>query len=153
MVKSSTLQTASEKKTTKSATKPAAKKTAARVQSSTLTKAAAAKSAIDATPKPVVVTSSSVLVTDPALKKKELIDTVTERSGIKKKDAKPVIEAMLEVLGETLAEGREMNLQPLGKIKINRTKEVQGGNVLIVKVRQSSRVPGSGRASDVDAAG
>ncbi|MEN8983771.1 MAG: HU family DNA-binding protein [Planktotalea arctica] len=93
------------------------------------------------------------MVTDPALKKKELIDTVTERSGIKKKDAKPVIEAMLEVLGETLAEGREMNLQPLGKIKINRTKEVQGGNVLIVKVRQSSRVPGSGRAPDVDAAG
>lgn len=92
-------------------------------------------------PKPVVVTETTPTVTDPALKKKELIDTVTELSGVKRKDAKPVIEAMLEVLGKTLANGREMNLQPLGKIKINRAKEVQGGNVLITKIRQSNRVP------------
>ena len=90
-------------------------------------------------PKPVVVTETTPTVTDPALKKKELIDTVTTISGIKRKDAKPVIEAMLEVLGETLSEGREMNLQPLGKIKINRTKEVQGGTVMITKIRRSNR--------------
>lgn len=104
-------------------------------------KAAAAKSAITAQPKPVVVTEKTNVVSDPALKKKELIEAVTERSGIKKKDAKPVIEAMLAVLGQTLADGREMNLQPFGKVKINRAKDVQGGKVLITKIRQSNRVP------------
>mgnify|MGYP000937055550 FL=1 len=89
----------------------------------------------------MVVTEKTPVVSDPALKKKELIEIVTERSGIKKKDAKPVIEAMLAVLGQTLAEGREMNLQPLGKVRINRAKDVQGGKVLITKIRQSNRVP------------
>ena len=56
-------------------------------------------------------------------------------------NAKPVIEAMLAVLGQTLAEGREMNLQPLGKVRINRAKDVLGGKALITKIRQSNRVP------------
>lgn len=102
--------------------------------------AAAVQSGVKATPAPRVVTDAVPSLADPAIKKKELIDAVVERSGIKKKDAKPVIEAMLAVLGKTLAEGREMNLQPLGKIKVNRSKEVQGGTVLIAKVRQSNRV-------------
>ncbi len=110
-------------------------------KSGTSTKAAAAQSAVSSQPKPVVVTENTPSVSDPALKKKELIDTVVERSGIKKKDAKPVIEAMLAVLGQTLADGREMNLQPFGKVKINRAKDVQGGKVLVTKIRQSNRVP------------
>ncbi|WP_375266398.1 HU family DNA-binding protein [Planktotalea sp.] len=110
-------------------------------KSSKSTKAEAAKSAVTSQPKPVVVTDNTLVVSDPALKKKELIDTVVERSGIKKKDAKPVVEAMLAVLGQTLADGREMNLQPLGKIKINRAKDAQGGKVLVTKIRQSNRVP------------
>ena len=104
-------------------------------------KAAAAMSAVSSQPKPVVVTEKTPVVSDPALKKKELIDSVTELSGVKRKDAKPVVEAMLAFLGQSLAEGREMNLQPLGKIKINRAKDVQGGEVLIAKIRQSNRVP------------
>lgn len=99
--------------------------------------AAAGKTA----PKPVVVKDTQPTVSDPAMKKKELIETVTERSGVKKRDAKPVVEAMLAVLGEALAEGRELNLQPLGKTKLNRAKDVQGGRVLIVKMRQSNRTP------------
>ena len=71
------------------------------------------------------------------LKKKELIELVVERSGIKKKDAKPVIEAMLAVLGETIAKGREMNLQPFGRVKYNRTKETTSARVVVTKIRQS----------------
>ena len=115
-------------------------------------KSAAAKSVVSSQPKPVVVTENTPVVSDPALKKKELIDTVVERSGIKKKDAKPVVEAMLAVLGQTLAEGREMNLQPLGKIKINRAKDVQGGKVLVTKIRQSNRVPNAPKDPIAEAA-
>ncbi|WP_306116557.1 MULTISPECIES: HU family DNA-binding protein [unclassified Roseovarius] len=71
------------------------------------------------------------------LKKQELIDLVVSKSDIKKKYAKPVVEAMLEVLGETLAKGREMNLQPFGKVKYNRTKETTSARVVVTKIRQS----------------
>jgi len=128
---------ASGARKTKAKVPAPAKKTASSVRESI---AEAVKSGVKAAPKPKVVSDKSPTLTDPALKKKELIDAVVERSGIKKKFAKPVVEAMLGVLGDTLGKSREMNLQPLGKVKINRSKEVQGGTVLIAKVRQSSRV-------------
>lgn len=133
MAKPAKTQTTTRKKTTKTAKAPTAAPRAA--------KASVAKAVTAAKPKPVVVTETTPVVADPAMKKKELIEAIVERSGIKKKDAKPVIEAMLDVLGKTLAEGRELNLQPLGKIKVNRTKDVQGGKVIIAKIRQSNRVP------------
>ena len=86
-------------------------------------------------PNPVAV--SDVVVSQPELKKKELVDLVVVRSGIKKKDAKPVVEAMLAVLGETIASGRELNLQPFGKLRINRTADKENGNVIVCKLRQS----------------
>ena len=36
-------------------------------------------------------------------------------------------------------DGREINAQPLGKVKINRKKDVQGGTVLVTEIRQSDR--------------
>ena len=72
------------------------------------------------------------------MRKKELIDLVVERSGIKKKDAKPVVEAMLAVLGETIGDGRELNMQPLGKLRINRSVERSNGRIIVCKIRQST---------------
>ena len=56
-----------------------------------------------------------------------------------KKDAKPVVEAMLAVLGESIADGRELNLQPFGKLRINRTVEKHNGRVTVCKLRQSTK--------------
>lgn len=89
---------------------------------------------------PKVVTVSSPVVNEPELKKKELIGLVVARSGIKKKDAKPVVEAVLAILGETISDGRELNLQPLGKLRINRVQEKPNGRVIICKLRQSMSV-------------
>lgn len=100
-------------------------------------KAAAVKSATSAAPTPKIVSSSPTKEVNLEMKKKELIDKVVLRSGIKKKDAKPVVEAMLAILGETLGEGRELNLQPLGKMKINRMKQVAQNRIIICKLRQS----------------
>ncbi len=91
------------------------------------------------TPMPVepkLVTSTVPVVTGPEMKKKELVDRVVTRSGIKKKDAKPVVEAMLAVLGEAMAEGRELNLQPMGRLKVARVKDTGNGQVLVCRVRQ-----------------
>lgn len=89
---------------------------------------------------PVVV--ANPVAAGPVLKKQELIEKVVRASGAKKKDAKPVIEAMLEVLGDALADGREFNLQPMGKLKLNRTKETEGARIIVAKIRQSKGVQG-----------
>lgn len=84
-------------------------------------------------------------------RKKEMIDSVLARSGVKKKFAKPVIEAMIEVLGEAIGEGREINLQPMGKIKPQRTKDGPNARVVIAKIRQNK--PGSAAPVSASAAG
>lgn len=100
-------------------------------------KSAGLKATNSPSPEPKLVTISDPVVSSPDLKKRELIDLVVARSGIKKKDAKPVVEAMLAVLGETIASGRELNLQPLGKLRINRSSDKGNGRVIICKLRQS----------------
>ena len=83
--------------------------------------------------------TESPTVAEPELKKKELIDTVVAMSGVKKRDAKPVIEAMLSVLGETIAEGRELNLAPMGKLKITRMKKTTKAQVITARLRRNDR--------------
>lgn len=88
--------------------------------------------------------SSAPAKTD--LRKKELIEQVVAQSGVKKKDAKPVVEAMLSILGDTLAEGRELNLQPFGKLRINRSEERSNGRIIVCKLRQAN--PGGEKSQD-----
>lgn len=111
---------------------------------------AAVKAVVDA-PKtvPVIVDGPQPVVSGPVMRKKELIDLVVERSGIKKKDAKPVVEAMLAVLGEALADHRELNIQPLGKVKVRRAKQMHNGRVLVTKIRQSMALAGGSELDDV----
>ena len=87
-------------------------------------------------PDPVVVSEAEPVIGLAELKKAELINDAVERSGVKKKFAKPAIEAALAVLGEALAEGRGLNLRPMGKMKILRSKDVANGRVLTTRVRQ-----------------
>lgn len=89
------------------------------------------------TPRTSVFSDNTAAMSSPEMKKQELLQKVVTRSQIKKKDAKPVVEAMLAVLGEALADGRELNLQPFGKVKLNRTKEMANARVIIAKIRQS----------------
>ena len=74
------------------------------------------------------------------MRKEHLLDEVAKRSGAKRKDVKPIVEAMLEVLGEALGEARDVNLKPLGKIKVARTKQVANGRVIQLRLRQSDMV-------------
>ena len=89
------------------------------------------------TPEPVVVTTTQPVIGEPDLTKKEFLELVVARSEIKKKDAKPVVEAALAILGEALAGGRGLNLQPLGKPKINRAEDKSNGRIIVCKLRQS----------------
>lgn len=92
-------------------------------------------------PEPVVVAEVAPVVGLADLKKPDLVDQVVERSGVKKKFAKPAIEAALAVLGEALAEGRGLNLRPMGKMKVLRSKDVSNGRVLTARLRQPMAKP------------
>lgn len=85
---------------------------------------------------PKLVTAAAPVVAGPEMKKKDLIDKVVKRAGVKKKDVKPVVEAMLAVLGEALGEGRELVVQPLGRIKVVRLRDTGNGRVMVCRVRQ-----------------
>lgn len=125
-----------------------AKSTKATTATPRPTKAAAktatkAKPPLAAVPDPVAVPTEPVTpmpdLAPLALKKRELLRAVAERSGLRRRDAKQAVEAMLEVLGETLAEGREINLQPMGKLILKRSTERGPNRISILKLRQRTK--------------
>ena len=61
---------------------------------------------------------------------------VVARADVSKQYAKPVVEALLEILGDALSEGRELNLQPMGRIKQKRVKETGKARVIVANIRQ-----------------
>ncbi len=96
---------------------------------------------------PRVVRVAEPAVSRPDLRKKELMDQVLERTAVKKRDAKPVIEAMLAVLGEALSAGRGLNLEPMGKLRINRIEEKESRRIVICKLRQGLETAGAGEGA------
>lgn len=113
-------------------TAPKAKTTAAKT---TTTVAAAATVVATPAPKATIVETITPVVADMPIKKPELIDRVVAETGMKKKDVKPVVEAMLAVLGRTLAGGEEITAPPMGKLMIKRVKDVANARVLTLKLR------------------
>ena len=146
-----TKSTTSRRKSTK-APVPRTRKTASTAAKSGASQPtpAASKPASSAA-KATVVTDTTPTTTAPMMKKKELLNLVVERSGVRKKFAKPTVEAMMAVLGEAIAEGRDLNLPPMGKIKQQRTKEASNVRVTVAKIRQSK--PDSEAASVSGASG
>ena len=116
--------------------------------------ASAVKPPVAAVVKPTEAKATPVEPGDagPMLKKQELFKKAADRSGLKKNQIKPAIEAALEVIGEALAQGREVNLPPLGKIKQNRVKETAAARIIIAKIRQSKPNEKDGKETVADAA-
>jgi nucleoid DNA-binding protein len=99
-----------------------------------------AEAAVAAAPKvtPRLVGDDPVAAEAEELKKKELIDRVTALSGAKRRDVKPAVEAALTILGESLAQGRDVTLPGLGRMRVTRVKPTPHGHNLIVRVRQNT---------------
>lgn len=69
------------------------------------------------------------------LRKKELIERVVDQTGMRKGEARKAVEATLGVLAGTLDSGQDVNLPPLGKIKVAKTRETGGTKVLSCRIR------------------
>ncbi|MCX7559996.1 HU family DNA-binding protein [Sulfitobacter sp. F26204] len=125
-----TTKSKSTSKTTKAATTPG---NAAPTSALDGSAPAAAKQA-----EPTVVDAPQAVILGPMMRKKELIDAVVQRSGMKKKDVKPAVEMMLSVMGEAIGDNRELNLPPFGRLKIRREKKLANGRIVVAKIRQST---------------
>lgn len=96
-------------------------------------------------PKPRVVGAATEMKAGEAVKKPEFIDRVIARADLKKKDAKPAIEAALAELADILAKGGELILPPMGKLKAVKIKDIgDGAQVLTLKLRTMKDGAGQG---------
>lgn len=76
--------------------------------------------------------------TDPVqtMRKKDLLNRVAERAAVKRPEAKAAMEATLDVLGEAIAAGEDINLPGLGRIKVTRHKDAPNATVYFTRIRQ-----------------
>ncbi len=118
-----TRSTKTAAKTPKAATKPAKAKTTAPVKSAPVA------------PTATVVEAMKPVVAGAPVKKPELIERVMTETGMKKKDVKPVVEAMLTVLGRALSDGEELVVPPLGKVMVKRAKDLPNARIMNIKLR------------------
>ena len=72
------------------------------------------------------------------MQKTRFIAEVAERSGVSKKDARRVVESMLEVISESLREGEKVVLTGDGTFEVRERQERQGVNP---KTREPMRIP------------
>ncbi len=122
----------------KSTTKTAPRSTAA-PKAKTRTKAESANtSVVTSAPTPEGAEDLQPVVTNRQMRLKELAERVAERTGKNRAQVKPVIEATLAVMGDVLAENRGLIVPPLGRIKLQRAKEVADGRVMVLKLRQKT---------------
>jgi nucleoid DNA-binding protein len=70
------------------------------------------------------------------IKKGPLLDAVVEKSGVKRSEAKLVVEALFEVMATNLINEDDMQLPPLGKLKVVKSKDVgKGAKAITLKLR------------------
>lgn len=71
---------------------------------------------------PSAGTSSPLAGRGQGLRIRDLVDQVAERTGGKKADVKATVEATLEAIGIALASGKDLNIPPLGKLRVAKNK-------------------------------
>ena len=83
------------------------------------------------------------------LKKAELVDQVVEKTGVKKRDAKVSVEAALAILAQALADETDLNLPPLGKVRMVKSKDLtDGAKALTLKLRTMKSKPTDGKTEE-----
>ncbi len=87
-------------------------------------------------PTPVDVTDVPAPTEAQVMKKPDLLDQVVARTNLKKRDVKPAVEAAFAVIREALQDGKELSMPPLGKVRLVKTKTLEGGaEVMTLKLR------------------
>ena len=81
----------------------------------------------------------------PLLGRKAFLERAIERSGGKRRaEARASVEAALSTLADALAEGHDLNLPPLGRVRVTRDRDNGKARVLTVRLT----LPKAGAALD-----
>lgn len=140
-----TSSTKAATKTTRKTTKTAAKTATGAPKVATKPVTTAKAVATPSAPKATIVETIKPIVGEAPIKKPELIERVMAETGMKKKDVKPVVEAMLAVLGRALTKGEDLTVPPLGKLMVKRTKEAANATIVTVKLRHPNHAGGAAK--------
>lgn len=73
------------------------------------------------------------------VRRKELVERIAEKSGMKPNLIKSVLDAVLLEIGDALSGGESVRVQPLGQLSVNRRKELPDGEVLVCKLRRRNQ--------------
>ena len=76
------------------------------------------------------------------VQKRDFVDRVVAATGARKTDARPIIEATLDQLGEALAAGETLAVPPFGRARINRVRDQRGGEIITLRLRRKARDDG-----------
>ncbi len=90
----------------------------------------AAPSKPDPTEKPVAP--------QPMLRRKELVARIVASTGMKPNQVKSVLDGVLAELGNALAAGEAVNVPPLGKLVVKRSKTVGDHDIMVCKLRRKT---------------
>lgn len=113
----------------------------------TKTASARPKKTVAKTTKPARATpTAQAPVTPPVeapkiVKRKELVDRIAVSSGLKPNVIKSVLDPVLQEIGDSLSAGEILQVQPLGRVSVNRRKDLENGEVMICKLRRRSADP------------
>ncbi|WP_228461273.1 HU family DNA-binding protein [Paracoccus liaowanqingii] len=68
--------------------------------------------------------------------KRDFIDRVVAATGTRRAEARPIIEATLDQLGQILSSGQTLAVPPLGRARINLERDARGGDVITLRLRR-----------------
>ncbi len=72
-----------------------------------------------------------------AMTKKALFERVKARStGVKGREVRAVMDAVLDELGAAIVAGDGVKIQPFGTLKVQRRKPLAGGDIVVCKLRR-----------------
>lgn len=111
------------------------KTTAAKsMKSATTTAASTATAAATATP----TTPAKAAIASVKVRRKEMVARIAASSGLKPNAIKTVLDSVLKEIGDALSNGESLDLPPLGKLSVNRSKHVKNAEILICKLRRNA---------------
>ncbi|MCX7888958.1 MAG: HU family DNA-binding protein [Rhodobacteraceae bacterium] len=70
------------------------------------------------------------------LRLRDLVDRVAAASGARRKDVREISEAVLRVLGDALDAGDSLQLPPLGRARVARTRDTGKGGMLVIRLKR-----------------
>ncbi|WP_052245403.1 HU family DNA-binding protein [Halocynthiibacter namhaensis] len=78
---------------------------------------------------------------DTRYRKKDLLDKVSKKTGMRKNEIRPIMDAILAEMGEALCDDAEMVLQPFGKLMVKRSKDLSNATVYTCRIRRLNGQP------------